>query len=229
MPLAGTCPSSTETTSCQKKHRFSENEKPTLKFSLGFLTKGYHILKVFNEAILRRCAMEVITTAHWNVFPNLFAMICSAIAVSAWNHSNWQQEPQKNGKYGKSDLLAQFVFLFINETVPVHGHQPSQNRFTESHWILAQIALYCMETSTVDVPLPFCRTGPRIPRPQSLILDLWTNPSANAPLSKVTVTKIPKGTMRDTTPARISPSRSAKGLKSLARPWRKTTPRWRCF
>jgi len=30
--------------------------------------------------------------------------------------------------------------------------------------------------------------------------------------------------MRDTTPARHSPSRSAKGLKSLARPWRKTTP-----
>ena len=62
--------------------------------------------------------------------------------------------------------------------------------------------------------------------PQSLILDLWTKPSANAPLSKVTVTKTPKGTMRDTTPARHSPSRSAKGLSlwqglgEKQRPWR---------
>ena len=87
-----------------------EKWKNNTEVSLGFLTKGYHILKVFNEAILRRCAMEVITTAHFH-FPNLFAMICSAIAMSAWNHSNWQQEPKRMGNMGRvTSLLAQFVF-----------------------------------------------------------------------------------------------------------------------
>jgi hypothetical protein len=57
--------------------------------------------------------------------------------------------------------MKQFLFMDINQAE------------TDSQKVIgyAQIALYCIDTSTVDVPLPFCRTGPRIPR-QPTVLDL---------------------------------------------------------
>ena len=134
VPGPGTCPSSTETTSCQKKHRFSKNEKTTLKFHLDSwprdTTSSRFSMRPSCEGAQWKSSPPL-TSISPTFLPWFVLLLPCRLGITQTGNKNpkeweiWEEWPP----------CLHSLCSRINETVPVHGHKPSRNRFTESHWI----------------------------------------------------------------------------------------------
>ena len=134
MPGPGTCPSSTETTSCQKKHRFSKNEKTTLKFHLDSWPRDTTSSR-FSMRPSCECAQWKSSPPLTSISPTFLPWFVLLLPCRLGITQTGNKNPKEWEIWEEWPPCLHSLCSRINETVPVHGHKPSRNRFTESHWI----------------------------------------------------------------------------------------------